>query len=158
MDQGGTINLADDYAAIQWLRHNVQGSPTIIEGVTPLYRWGGRISINTGLPAVLGWPFHQSQQRGRDVTKTSTDLIAQREQDVKTFYSTTNPLEAQNVLKEYGVHYVILGEVEQLYYPGTGLTNIQAGLGGMLTKVFEYGQTQIYQVMPNPLLASAQAQ
>ena len=50
--------------------------------------------------------------------------------------------------------YVILGKVEQLYYPGTGLEHIEQGLGGMLRKVFEYGDTQIYEVEPNPLLAS----
>ena len=44
------------------------------------------------------------------------------------------------ILKKYGVRYVILGQVEQLYYPGRGLSNIQAGLGGMLQQVFEYGQ------------------
>jgi uncharacterized membrane protein len=152
-DQGTDINLIDDDAAIQWLRHNVQGSPTIIEGITPNYRWGGRFSINTGLPAVLGWDFHQSQQRG--VTATLNELIRTRQGDVETFYTTANPVEAQQILKKYGVRYVILGQVEQLYYPGQGLSNIQAGLGGMLQEVFEYGQTQIYQVLPNPLLASA---
>jgi len=152
-DQGDDINLIDDAQAIRWLRHNVQGSPTIIEGVTPNYRWGGRFSINTGLPTVLGWPFHQSQQRG--VTQTLADLIRLRESDVSTFYSTTDPAQAQSILKKYHVRYVVLGQVEQLYYAGPGLGNIRAGLGGMLQKVFEYGQTQIYQVVPNPLLASA---
>jgi YYY domain-containing protein len=155
-DQSGQINLVDDYAAIQWLRHNVQGSPTIIEAQTPNYRWGGRISINTGLPTVIGWGFHQEQQRG--VTQTLKDLIKERESDVGAFYSATDPAEAQLILDKYNVKYVILGEVEQLYYPGQGLTNIQDGLGGMLQKVFEYGQTQVYEVLPNPLLATANTQ
>jgi YYY domain-containing protein len=153
-DQGGEIQLIDDAQAIRWLRHNVQGSPTIIEGVTPNYRWGGRISINTGLPTVFGWDFHQRQQR--QVNDIIGHLIDQRISDVKTFYSTPDPVTAQTILKKYGVKYVILGEVEQLYYPGQGLSNIQTGLGGMLQQVFQYGQTQIYQVLPNPLLASAE--
>jgi uncharacterized membrane protein len=152
-DQGGTIDIVDDFAAIQWLRDNVKGSPTIIEGNTPNYRWGGRMSINTGLPTVLGWDFHQTQQRG--VMPTLDGLIRQRQADVNEFYTASNPKQAQLILDKYNVRYVILGEVEQLYYPGPGLENIQDGLGGMLQKVFEYGGTQIYEVLPNPLLASA---
>jgi YYY domain-containing protein len=153
-DQSGQINLIDDAQAIEWLRHNVQGSPAIIEGFTPLYRWGGRISINTGLPTVLGWGFHQSQQRG--VTQTLADLIKQREFEVDAFYSSADPTVAQNILKKYDVQYVILGEVEHLYYGGPGIANIEAGLGGMLEKVFEYGRTQIYHVVPDPILASGE--
>jgi YYY domain-containing protein len=155
-EKGTDIQLVDDYAAIQWLRHNVDGSPTIIEGQTDLYHWGSRISINTGLPTVMGWGFHQQQQRG--VNETLLSLIRTREADVKTFYTTSDPAAAQLILRKYAVKYVILGELEQVYYPGDGLTNIQDGLGGMLQKVFEYGKTQVYEVQPNPLLVTAQAQ
>lgn len=155
-DQGGIIRIADDYAAIQWLRHNVDGSPAIIEAVTPLYRWGGRFSINTGLPAVLGWPWHQTQQRGQFTDPTFKNLIDLRLADVERFYSTADPVEAQRLLKKYGVRYVILGAVEQLYYGGQGLDNIEAGLGGMLRLVFESGDTQIYEVAQDTVLASAE--
>jgi len=40
----------------------------------------------------------------------------------------------------------------------SGLANIQAGLGGMLHKAFQYGDTQIYEVQPDPLLASTAPQ
>jgi uncharacterized membrane protein len=150
-DQGEDIQFRDDYAAIQWLRENVQGSPVIIEAVTPLYRWGGRFSITTGLPAVLGWDWHQTQQRGMFV-----ELIRERHDDVEQFYRTSNPLEAQRLLKKYNVRYVILGTVERAYFPGSGLDNIEAGLGGTLRRVFEYGETQIYEVAPDPALVSAE--
>jgi len=92
------------------------------------------------------------------VNETLLSLIRTREADVKTFYTTSDPAAAQLILRKYAVKYVILGELEQVYYPGDGLTNIQAGLGGMLQKVFEYGKTQVYEVQPNPLLVTANPQ
>ena len=146
-DEGGTIDLGDDYAAIQWLRENVQGSPTIIEALTPLYRWGSRISINTGLPAVLGWDWHQTQQRGSFDNQVYIGMIQERQQDVRLFYATSDPEEAQDVLKKYDVRYVILGRVEQLYYPEEGMAKFDSGLGGMLRQVFQSGQTRVFEVV-----------
>ena len=58
-------DLAVDHKLIRWLQENVIGSPVIIEGRRrpSEYYWNGRISISTGLPSVLGWNFHQRQQR-----------------------------------------------------------------------------------------------
>jgi uncharacterized membrane protein len=152
-DQGRTMNLIDDYQGIQWMRDNVEGTPTIIEGTTPLYRWGGRYSIYTGLPAVLGWDWHQTQQREK-----FTELINQRKADVENFYKASTPEEAQAILKKYDVEYVVVGQVEKNYFGGPGVDNIQSGLGGMLDKVFQYGETAIYKVRPDPALASVQAE
>ena len=148
-EEGGAIRFVDDYAAIQWLRENVDGSPTIIEGVTPSYRWGNRFAINTGLPAVIGWDFHQSQQRG-----VFTPMIEQRRSDVALFYSTNDPLEAQAILRRYDVHYAVLGQLERDYYPEQGLAKLESGLGGMLRLVFESGQTKVYEVVRTPALIS----
>jgi len=104
-DENSTINLADDYAGIQWMRDNVQGTPTIIEAITPLYRWGGRYSINTGLPAVLGWPWHQQQQR----EKFKELLLDPRQADVDNFYMTADPKTAQDILKSVGHNLPVLG-------------------------------------------------
>ncbi|MGB2694415.1 MAG: DUF2298 domain-containing protein, partial [Dehalococcoidia bacterium] len=153
-DQSGEIRLADDYGAIQWLRHNVEGSPVIIEAVTTptrLYGWGNRISINTGLPTVVGWDHHQRQQRG-----TFSTMVDERREEVRSFYTTTDVLSAQQTLKRYNVHYVIVGELERLYFPQEGIGKLERGLGGMLRRVHRSGGTAIYEVhfSDTPLVAA----
>ncbi len=140
-DEKGPINLSSDLEGIRWLRENVQGTPTIVEGQAELYRWGGRISIYTGLPAVVGWDWHQRQQRG--------DLafqVTERGEEVTAFYNSTSVAEAEEFLKKYDVHYVILGQVEKLYYPGAGLRKFENGMDGKLVKVFSNANLAIYQV------------
>jgi uncharacterized membrane protein len=129
------------------MRENVDGSPPIIEAVTPTYRWGGRFANNTGLPAVAGWEWHQIQQRGKLTELTGLDVVRLRQEDVNTFYSTLDPEEAQFLLEKHGVRYVILGHVERNYYPADGLAKIEAGLGGMLRQVYRAGQTTVYEVV-----------
>lgn len=140
-DENGTYELRYDYEAIRWLRDNVEGSPPIIEAVTPEYRWGSRISIYTGLPAVAGWNWHQRQQRG-----DFAQMVLDRQREVQDFYSTPDVALAQRILDRYDVAYVIVGQLERGYYPPEGIAKIEAGLGGMLTLVFDNGGTQIYRV------------
>jgi uncharacterized membrane protein len=144
-DEGGSVELKYDYDAITWLRDNLAGSPTIIEAVTPLYRWGSRISIYTGLPTVVGWDFHQQQQRGRFAF-----LVQERLQDVNTFYSTPDPAAAEAILQKYGVSYVIVGQLEQLYYPSEGIAKFDSMAGRSLEPVYRNDRTIIYHVAGSP--------
>ena len=143
-DDKGNIDLAADYEGIKWLMNNVQGSPLVLEGVTPTYRWGSRVSIYTGLPSVVGWRWHQQQQRW-----DYRDAVDQRIIDVNRIYSTRNPGEALRLIRRYGVSYVYVGQLERLYYPG-GLEKFDQALGEDLDKVYENGQVAIYRVLPEP--------
>jgi len=145
-DAKGPVELRYDLEAIQWLRENVDGSPVIMEAHTgvegpPLYSWGSRFSIYTGLPTVIGWDNHQNQQRGK-----FSSLVRPRQDDVALFYSDLNPAEALRILQKYQVSYVAIGQLERLYYPAEGLAKFEDGLGGNLELVYENPQTRIYRV------------
>jgi YYY domain-containing protein len=111
-DLGREVSLQEDYRAILWLQDQVQGSPVIVEANTPEYRWGSRFTIYTGLPGVLGWNWHQRQQRavGGD------QVVVDRALDINDFYLTRSVDEAMAFLKRYDVTYVIVGQLERIYF------------------------------------------
>ena len=111
--EGHDLPLADDLAAIRWLRENAGTLDTVLEAVRPQYEWGGRISWHTGLPAVLGWPWHMIQQRPVPGGEWE---IHRRQQDIHNFYTTRDPETALRIAREYGVKYVIFGKLERITY------------------------------------------
>ena len=142
-DPNGQIELAADYEGIQWLRANVEGSPVILEGLTPNYRWGGRVSVYTGLPSVVGWGWHQEQQRWG-----YRWAVGERAQDVERIYSATDAAEALELLRAYDVEYVYVGQLERLYYPADGLAKLDAEMAPFLEEVYRSQQVSIYRVRP----------
>ncbi|KAA3643128.1 MAG: hypothetical protein DWQ07_21665 [Chloroflexi bacterium] len=142
-DQGVDMDLNNDYEAIRWMQENVQGSPVIVEAHTGEYRWGSRFTINTGLPAVLGWNWHQRQQRGI----VADAEVWQRAGAIEEFYITSDNLRAQKFLDTYDVSYVIVGQLEQAYYPGPGLDKFEQLDGVLWTEVYRGVDTVIYEVI-----------
>jgi uncharacterized membrane protein len=112
-----------------------------LEGVTPTYRWGGRISINTGLPTVIGWQWHQEQQRW-----DYRQEVGKRIRDVQTIYNTPNSSEALSLMRRYGVQYVYVGELERLYFSEEGLRKFDIDMSRDLSKVFENQDVVIYKI------------
>ena len=143
-DNGQTYDLDQDYRAIRWMQTNVQGSPVIVEANTTEYRWGSRYTIYTGLPGVVGWNWHQRQQRALTPGNWVTDRVDQ----VGQFYQTTDTAEAQKFLDRYNVRYIIVGLLERAYFTGPGLDKFPALDGTLWTKVYDDQQTQIYEVLP----------
>jgi YYY domain-containing protein len=141
-DQNVDMILSQDYAGILWMQQNVKGSPIIVETNTVEYRWGNRYTIYTGLPGVLGWNWHQRQQRGF----IDSMGIANRLNDISVFYTTTNMQTTLNFLKNYDVSYIILGQMERAYYPGEGLEKFEQFDGTYWKEVFREQDTVIYEV------------
>lgn len=141
-DQDQRIELEWDRQAIDWLKANTTGQPAIVEAATPLYRWGARVSIYTGLPTIIGWDWHQKQQR----SILPGEWIDKRLIDVRAIYADPNPAEAQRLLRLYNVEYIYLGKLEQLYYPGDGLLKFEEQNGQLWDKVYENQEVKIYKV------------
>jgi YYY domain-containing protein len=129
-----------DYAAINWMNAHISGIPTIVEASNGPYAWYGRVSIYTGLPSVLGWSSHESQQR-------YPDEVYARQSDVQTFYSTTDPATSSDFLHHYGVSFVYLGQLERTCYATDQQNQCIAMPAGALTKFEELRTEGILRVV-----------
>jgi uncharacterized membrane protein len=145
-DQGTTLDLKYDYDAIRWMQENVQGSPVIVEANCVEYHWCTRFTIYTGLPGVVGWNWHQRQQRAAVPGGMGDLWVEQRVQDVDLFYMNPDAAAAKAFLDRYGVKYIIVGGLERAYYPGAGLDKFPAYDGILWDKVYDNTETQIYKV------------
>jgi YYY domain-containing protein len=143
LDDDNPLPLADDWEAIKWLRKTAPNYQVIAEGTTEphLYRWGGRFSIYTGLPSIIGWSWHQTQQRGGGERR-----IQQRLSDVKSLYSTTNESIAADILHMYDVDYLVIGDLERLYYPQSGLAKFESMDKYGVSKIYVNNSVSIYQI------------
>ncbi|MEI8306988.1 MAG: DUF2298 domain-containing protein [Chloroflexales bacterium] len=140
--QGNTLD--EDAAAISWLQQNVSGTPVILEAHLPSYQWAGRVAAFTGLPTILGWEWHQVQQRS---VVGAGPVIAARQATVARIYNTPDPQQALADLHRYGVAYLYVGGQERATYDAAGLAKFAGMVGhGDLTVAFQQGQTTIYHV------------
>ncbi|MBP7691164.1 MAG: hypothetical protein KA764_04575, partial [Anaerolineales bacterium] len=145
-EQGYFLPLVYDYDAIRWLQANVAGSPVIAEGQTfDLYRISSRYAWNTGLPDVVGWDWHQRQQRGA----LPTEFITQRGLRVSEFYATLDVPAAEAFLRRYDIGYVIVGPFERAHYEAAGLAKFeQLTAAGRLRVAYQNPGVTIYAVNP----------
>jgi YYY domain-containing protein len=139
--QSTTYELVRDFEAIRWLEDNVEGSPVILEGIAPPYRWGSRVSVYTGLPTVLGWDWHQQQQRAGYGA-----LIERRKEDVRTMLGEISAFDdIRPLLDKYNVRYIYVGELERAYYDERALRKFDRAVAeGQLTLVYDHRVVRIY--------------
>jgi len=128
-------NSPDQAGVVDWLRRRAGTGERIVEAVKTSYSDASLVSARTGVPTVLGWPFHELQW-GRPGA-----VIATREADVNEAYSTVSLEEALAILRKYRVTYVVVGNVERAKYPPAGLAKFTA-----LQAVYTSGTTSIYRV------------
>jgi len=177
-DEGYFLPLTYDYEAIRWLQDNVQGSPVLLEAQNfNLYRLTSRYAWNTGLPNVVGWDWHQRQQRGAGPTQ----YISERGAKVSLFYCAGMSLTPENLekyrvcqstlqfwseagnilddvtgadawaerfLREYDVKYIVVGTLERAYYPPEGLAKLDRMVAArQVAVVYQNPGVTIYEVL-----------
>lgn len=136
------IDLRWDYDAIRWLQDNVSGTPVVLEAHGSQYCWNTRVSQYTGLPTVLGWPWHQQQQRN------DGGIVSRRARDVATIYSTLSHRRAMELLEKYEVAYIVAGDLERAYYRDRGIDKFDAMVRERtLTLEYSNAGTRIYGVV-----------
>jgi YYY domain-containing protein len=126
----------DEAAAINWLRSAPYG--VVAEAVGGSYTGFGRISEYTGLPAVLGWPGHESQWRGTYAPQGT------RQDDMSLLYTTPDWNTALDIIRRYGIRYVYVGALERSTY-----TVEEQKFQQNLSVAFQQGQVTIYEA-PGP--------
>jgi uncharacterized membrane protein len=137
------MDLSEDYRAILWMQDHVQGSPVIAEAAPAgiQYTWLGRFSIYTGLPDVIGWEWHQMQQR-----LLFANTVRERGVEEDAFYETPDAFAAGDFLRKYNVRYIIVGQLERAKYGADGLIKFETYNGILWNAVYRDGQTVIYEV------------
>ena len=130
---------ADEYEAIGWLNANVPGTPTIVEAVNNdfLYDYA-RISANTGLPAILGWPSHVAIREHWERTEP-------RRSDVADIYRSRDIARVLDILRAYQARYVVVGSTERRDFTPEMLKKFEE-FPQYFTPVFRRGDTVIYVV------------
>jgi YYY domain-containing protein len=156
-ERGTDLDLSADYRAILWMQDNVKGSPVIAEapGAGIQYEWFNRFSIYTGLPDVVGWQWHEEQQR-----LMFSETVRARGQEEDDFYVTTDLRATLDFIQKYNVRYIIIGQLERAkYLPGgfsnlvpadgaDGLAKFELYNGEYWHSVYRDGSTVIYEVNP----------
>lgn len=129
----------DESLAMEWLKNAPMG--VVAEAVGGSYRAEfARISTQTGLPTVLGWPGHEWQWRG------GGSEIGNREAEIKTLYETGEWFEALSIIDKYDIRYIYIGSTELSTY----LVDVKK-FEPYLSPVYQNGSVTIYEV-PSSLL------
>jgi uncharacterized membrane protein len=131
----------DEWAAIEWLRANAEGSPVIAEAVGGAYQPNeSTISMGTGLPTLMGWSNHEGQWRGEYFSE-----VAGRSADVQSLYQVRDWNTALAILDRYDVEYVVVGNQERSRYNPV----YEPKFDLYMDTVFEAGNLTLYRRKPD---------
>jgi YYY domain-containing protein len=143
-DKGASMPLDYDRSAIVWMLEHVNGSPVVAEANTAptLYGWELRYAMFTGNPAIVGWDYHQRQQR-----PSQSSIVQSRVEAVQMAYRTDDARAAYDIFTRYGASYAVLGPLERVYFP-EGVTKWARGIGRYWTVAYSNPGVTIYKLIP----------
>ena len=125
-----------DYNLINFINKNIKGQPVILEANGDSYTDYARISTNTGLPTVIGWPVHEWLWRG------TYDVVAQRITDVQTLYTTTDINKVKELISKYNISYVVISTLEKTKYPNLNEQNFKT----MGKIIYQNSEARLYKI------------
>ena len=102
----------EDYAAVQWINENISEPSVIVEGAGLSYSYYERISVTTGHATIIGWKDHEYLWRSEGEFAMPA-MIPERQEDVKTLYTTSDLSSARAIVDKYDVDYIYVGEPER---------------------------------------------
>ncbi|MEM7798928.1 MAG: DUF2298 domain-containing protein, partial [Chloroflexota bacterium] len=144
-DSGRTITLADDREAILWMQANIDGSPVTAEAHSsnPYRTVGNRISMYTGNPSIIGWDWHQRQQR----PTLPGNTVSNRINDVTALYRSQDLSLTLDLIDKYDIQYIYFGQLEDTYYGFEALEKFEEMVEfGILDEVYQNDTVKIFQV------------
>ncbi len=128
-----------DRAAYDWLEVHVPGIPVLAEAQGPGYQEYGRVSMNTGLPIVLGWDYHVTQRGQR------RSAVDRRRDDLQTLFTSTSEETVSAVLRRYNIALVYVGNLERHTYGKAVLQNFLA-MPNLLAPLYQNPEVAIFAV------------
>ena len=130
---------AHERAAFEWINDNVPGIPVVAEAHGPSYQDYSRVSMNTGLPTVLGWDYHVHQRAHR------WPDIRRRKADLEKLYTSDNQEIVKGILRRYNIALVYVGGVERRTYAGGNIANFK-DWGDLLIPVYSNRGVEVFAV------------
>ena len=110
------VHMTAEYKeAIDWINENIEGTPVMLEANGDSYTYANRVSVLTGLPTVMGWFTHEW------LWKDSYDLANERAEIVKQMYTSEDAAVIRELMEEYNVSYVYVGDQERTKFDETGI-------------------------------------
>lgn len=121
-----------DAAAVAYLR-TLTGNEIIVEAEGGDYTYYSRISSFTGIPGIIGMPFHEYMWRSDD-----TGWFSSRLDDIKSIYE--KPEKTVPLMKKYNATLLYIGPEERERYnvhiPAAGLEKIYSAMGTEIYRPF----------------------
>ncbi|WP_321504789.1 DUF2298 domain-containing protein [uncultured Methanoregula sp.] len=122
-----------DAGAVAYLR-TLPGDERIVEAEGGDYTYYSRVSSFTGIPAIIGMPFHEFMWRSDDTGWFTTRMV-----DIKSIYE--KPDETVPLMRKYNATLLYIGNSERERY------NVNFSKAG-LEKIYSAKGTEIYRLAP----------
>lgn len=106
-----------DFEAIEWIKRNTPKNSIILEGIKPGDAFDGRISAYSGRKSILACSNEKAFSYGPKIT----DIITKRHNDIDNIYAATDKTKIKDLIEQYNIDYIYVGELEKQLYPEDAL-------------------------------------